>query len=53
MKSDDLLLYAVTDRAWLGGRTLVHDAELAIKGGATMLQLQRKAYRPRAVYDRS
>lgn len=42
MKSDDLLLYAVTDRAWLGGRTLVHDAELALKGGATMLQLREK-----------
>ncbi len=42
MKSDDLLLYAVTDRAWLNGKTLAHDAELALKGGATMLQLREK-----------
>lgn len=37
-----LLLYAVTDRAWLGGRTLAHDVEEALKGGATMLQLREK-----------
>ncbi len=37
-----LLLYAVTDRAWLNGRTLVHDVEEALKGGATMLQLREK-----------
>lgn len=37
-----LLLYAVTDRAWLGGRTLTHDVEEALEGGATMLQLREK-----------
>jgi len=37
-----LLLYAVTDRAWLNGRTLAHDVEEALKGGATMLQLREK-----------
>lgn len=42
MKSDDLLLYAVTDRAWLDGRTLAGDVEAAIKGGATMIQLREK-----------
>ncbi len=37
-----MLLYAVTDRMWLGGRTLSHDVEEAIKGGVTMLQLREK-----------
>ena len=37
-----LLLYAVTDRAWLGGRTLAADVERAIRGGATFLQLREK-----------
>ncbi len=37
-----LLLYAVTDRAWLNGRTLAHDVEKALKGGATMIQLREK-----------
>lgn len=38
----DLLLYAVTDRSWLGGRTLHQDVEAAIKGGATFIQLREK-----------
>jgi thiamine-phosphate pyrophosphorylase len=37
-----LLLYAVTDRAWLGGRTLSHDVEEALKGGVSMVQLREK-----------
>lgn len=37
-----LLLYAVTDRAWLNGRTLSHDVEEAIKGGVTLIQLREK-----------
>jgi len=37
-----MLLYAVTDRSWLSGRTLAHDVEEALKGGATMLQLREK-----------
>lgn len=32
----------MTDRAWLGGRTLTHDVEEALEGGATMLQLREK-----------
>ncbi|MEA4895688.1 MAG: thiamine phosphate synthase [Oscillospiraceae bacterium] len=39
---ETLLLYAVTDRTWLGGRTLAGDAEEALKGGVTMLQLREK-----------
>ncbi len=37
-----LLLYAVTDRYWLNGRDLKDDVELAILGGATMIQLREK-----------
>ncbi|WKY48400.1 thiamine phosphate synthase [Eubacteriaceae bacterium ES3] len=38
----DLLLYAVTDRAWLDGNTLANQVEKAIKGGATCIQLREK-----------
>ena len=38
----DLLLYAVTDRSWLGGHTLYQDVDAAIKGGATFIQLREK-----------
>ena len=38
----DLLLYAVTDRAWLNGETLCSQVEKAIKGGATFIQLREK-----------
>ncbi|MEG1433404.1 thiamine phosphate synthase [Eubacterium sp.] len=38
----DLLLYAVTDRYWLGNRTLSQDVEAALQGGATMIQLREK-----------
>lgn len=38
----DLLLYAVTDRHWLGERTLAHDVEEAVRGGATFVQLREK-----------
>lgn len=37
-----LRLYAVTDRAWLGGRTLASCVENAVLGGATMVQLREK-----------
>ncbi len=37
-----LLLYAVTDRAWLNGDTLYSQVEQAIEGGATMVQLREK-----------
>jgi thiamine-phosphate pyrophosphorylase len=38
----DLLLYAVTDRSWLGGATLTSQVEKALKGGATIVQLREK-----------
>ena len=37
-----LRLYAVTDRAWVGKRTLYEQVELALKGGATCVQLREK-----------
>ncbi len=37
-----LRLYTVTDRAWLRGRTLTQQAEAALRGGATCLQLREK-----------
>lgn len=39
---EQLVLYAVTDRSWLNGRTLYHQIEEALKGGATLLQLREK-----------
>lgn len=39
---DELLLYAVTDRSWLGNDTLCQQAEKALKGGAAFLQLREK-----------
>lgn len=39
----DLLLYAVTDRTWLGpGETLDQAVEAALKGGTTFVQLREK-----------
>lgn len=42
MNKEDLLLYAVTDRYWLNGDTLLNQVERAIKGGATFVQLREK-----------
>lgn len=37
-----LLLYAVTDRAWTGRQTLPEQVEEALRGGVTMVQLREK-----------
>lgn len=46
MKSFDIkkamLLYAVTDRAWLGEQTLYQQVNQALSGGATCIQLREK-----------
>lgn len=44
MKLDkkDLLLYAVTDRHWLNGRTLYEVVKESLDGGATFIQLREK-----------
>ncbi len=39
---NDLVLYAVTDRSWLGEETLYSQVEKALKGGATFIQLREK-----------
>ena len=44
MKCDKgaMLLYAVTDRAWVGKQSLYEQVEAALKGGATCVQLREK-----------
>lgn len=44
MKCDKryMLLYAVTDRAWVGKQTLYQPVEAALKGGVTCVQLREK-----------
>ena len=37
-----MLLYAITDRAWVEGDTLEAQVEETIKGGATFIQLREK-----------
>lgn len=39
---NDMLLYAVTDRAWTGKQSLYEQVESALKGGATCVQLREK-----------
>lgn len=44
MKCDKkaMLLYAVTDRAWIGKQSLYEQVESALKGGASCVQLREK-----------
>ena len=42
VSKESLLLYAITDRSWLHGRTLASQVEEALDGGATFLQLREK-----------
>lgn len=42
MNKDSLSLYGITDRYWLNGRPLIHDVQLALEGGVTMIQLREK-----------
>lgn len=39
---ETMLLYAVTDRSWVGKQTLYEQVESALKGGATCIQLREK-----------
>lgn len=39
---ETMLLYAVTDRAWVGKQTLYEQVESALRGGATCMQLREK-----------
>ena len=49
-KPEELLLYAVTDRHWLNGATLISQVEAALKGGATFIQLREKNLDDEAFY---
>ena len=42
-EKEQLLLYAVTDRAWVGRQSLYEQVEDALKGGATIIQLREKS----------
>ena len=42
LERGQLLLYAVTDRAFAGRQTLLEQIESALRGGATMVQLREK-----------
>lgn len=43
LNKNNLLLYAVTDRSWLGNRSLLQQVEECIYGGATFIQLREKS----------
>ena len=47
----DLLLYAVTDRAWTGSQTLLEQVEAAIRGGVTIVQLREKTLDEESFYQ--
>lgn len=42
VKKENMLLYAVTDRAWTGRQTILEQVEDALKGGVTCVQLREK-----------
>lgn len=46
-----LLIYAVTDRAWIGKMSLYDQVEAALKGGATMVQMREKGLTDENVQD--
>lgn len=41
-EKETMLLYAVTDRAWVGEQTLMEQVEASLKGGVTCVQLREK-----------
>ena len=53
MKFDrrQLMVYAVTDRAWIGKMSLCEQVEAALKGGATMVQMREKSLTNDTVLD--
>ena len=53
MKFDrrQLMVYAVTDRAWTGKMSLYEQVEAALKGGATMVQMREKGLKDDTVQD--
>lgn len=53
MKCDKnyMLLYGVTDRAWTGCQSLYEQAEAALRGGATCIQLREKGLEKQAFLE--
>ncbi len=51
MNQDSLMLYAVTDRYWVGEKTLYQQVEEALKGGATFIQLREKELDEKSFYE--
>ena len=53
MKFDrrQLMVYAVTDRAWTGKMSVCEQVEAALKGGATMVQMREKGLTNDTVQD--
>lgn len=45
------MVYAVTDRAWIGKMSLCEQVEAALKGGATMVQMREKGLTDDTVQD--
>lgn len=45
------MVYAVTDRAWIGKMSLCEQVEAALKGGATMVQMREKGLTNDTVQD--
>ena len=43
IQRENLLLYAVTDQAWVGRQTLLEQIEDALRSGATCVQLREKS----------
>lgn len=50
-KKWELTLYLVTDRRWLGRRSLEEDVEEALLGGATLIQIREKEISSRAYLE--
>ncbi len=48
---ENLLLYAITDRAWVGRQTLLEQVEDALIGGATIVQLREKGLDEQSFID--
>ena len=48
---EELLLYAVTDRSWLGESTLYQQVQDALEGGATFIQLREKDLKTEAFLE--
>ncbi|MCR5629331.1 thiamine phosphate synthase [Eubacterium sp.] len=42
VKKEDMLLYGITDRSWLNGRTLSEVVKESLEGGVTILQIREK-----------